>query len=61
MDAVQFGRWLSERRRRFGWRSQRALAETANSDFNLSGYHITEDFLARVEKAAWSAENEWKM
>ncbi len=58
MDAVQFGRWISERRRALGWNSQRALVEavyaahaanTLHNEVNLSGNTISEDFLARLE------------
>lgn len=53
MDAVQFGRWVSERRRALGWNSQRALvdavraANTTNDTRNTA--IISEDFLARLE------------
>src|SRR5947209_7256695 len=49
MDAVQFGRWLSDRRRKYGWRSQRVLVETINQDAFLKECGISEDFLARLE------------
>src|SRR5215467_4645351 len=49
MDAVQFGRWISERRRAGGWGSQRALAGSARHHPIISKYKITEDFLARLE------------
>src|SRR5690242_19720265 len=49
MDGVQFGRWISERRRKYGWSSQRALADTARHDPMLADYKISEDFLARLE------------
>lgn len=58
MDAVQFGRWVSERRRALGWNSQRALVEAvyaihaANNTHNeayVSSSNISEDFLARLE------------
>ena len=64
MDAVQFGRWVSERRRALGWNSQRALVDavqaayavhaahnTQNSQNNAYGRNnaISEDFLARLE------------
>ncbi len=49
MDAVRFGRWISERRRKCGWRSQRALVDTVCHDPLLSGYKISEDFLASLE------------
>jgi tetratricopeptide (TPR) repeat protein len=49
MDAVQFGRWISERRRAAGWSSQRALAGSARRHPLISKYRITEDFLARLE------------
>jgi len=49
MDAVQFGRWISERRRAAGWSSQRALAGSARHHPLISKYRITEDFLARLE------------
>ncbi|HLG63799.1 MAG TPA: AAA family ATPase [Ktedonosporobacter sp.] len=49
MDVVQFGRWISERRRKYGWSSQRALADTARHDPILADCKISEDFLARLE------------
>ena len=49
MDAVQFGRWISERRRAGGWGSQRALAGSVRHHPLISKYRITEDFLARLE------------
>lgn len=49
MDAVRFGRWISERRLKCGWRSQRALVETTRQDSFLSEFSISEDFLARLE------------
>ncbi len=49
MDAVRFGRWISERRRAGGWRSQRAFVEMAHQDPFLRTYNISEDFLARLE------------
>src|SRR6266704_5964392 len=49
MDAVQFGRWISERRRAGGRGSQRALAESVRRQPLISKYRITEDFLARLE------------
>lgn len=49
MDAVQFGRWMSEQRRKHGWRSQRSLVETVRHNPLLSKYNISEDFLARLE------------
>src|SRR5215471_5926684 len=49
MDAVRFGRWISERRRAGGWRSQRAFVEMAHQDVFLRRYSISEDFLARLE------------
>ncbi len=49
MDALQFGRWFSERRRRYGWGSQRALVETLHQHPLLREYGISEDFLARLE------------
>lgn len=49
MDAVRFGRWISERRRTGGWRSQRAFVEMAHQDPFLRTYNISEDFLARLE------------
>ena len=49
MDAVYFGRWISERRRKYGWSSQRALAETARHNPLLAEWKISEDFLARLE------------
>src|SRR5713101_8400873 len=49
MDAIQFGRWLSNRRRRCGWSSQRALAEATQQDPFFSACDISEKFLARLE------------
>src|SRR5260370_28130558 len=49
MDAVQFGRWIRERRRSGGWGSQRALAESVLTHACISKYRITADFLARLE------------
>jgi hypothetical protein len=49
MDAVRFGRWISERRRAGGWRSQKAFVEMAQQDAFLRTYSISEDFLARLE------------
>ena len=49
MDALQFGRWVGERRRRYGWGSQRALVEAVRHTPRLSEYSISEDFLARLE------------
>lgn len=55
MDAVQFGRWVSERRRALGWSSQRALVDAVHAMHNVhnesyvSSSNISEDFLARLE------------
>ncbi|WP_201362833.1 ATP-binding protein [Dictyobacter formicarum] len=49
MDAIQFGKWMSERRRKRGWSSQRALVETIRQDHFLKDVRISEDFLARLE------------
>src|SRR5215468_7936405 len=49
MDALRFGRWISDRRRRYGWGSQRALVEAARREPHLSEYGISEDFLSRLE------------
>ena len=49
MDAVRFGRWISQRRHAGGWRSQRAFVEMARQDLFLRTYNISEDFLARLE------------
>jgi len=49
MDAIQFGRWLSTRRRRCGWSSQRALAEATQHEPFFSECDISEKFLARLE------------
>lgn len=49
MEALQFGRWLSERRRARGWQSQRALAEATEADAHLGACGISEAFLARLE------------
>ncbi len=49
MDAIQFGRWLSNRRRRCGWSSQRALAAATQQEPFFSECDISEKFLARLE------------
>lgn len=49
MNSVQFGRWLSERRRACGWPSQRLLAEATQQHSFLNTSGISEDFLARLE------------
>ncbi|HVB22507.1 MAG TPA: tetratricopeptide repeat protein [Ktedonobacteraceae bacterium] len=55
MDAVQFGRWVSERRRTLGWNSQRALVDAVHAlqnvhnEAHVSSSNISEDFLARLE------------
>jgi hypothetical protein len=49
MNSVQFGRWLSERRRTCGWPSQRLLAESAQRHTLLHQSGISEDFLSRLE------------
>ncbi|MFL5690690.1 MAG: hypothetical protein ACJ795_02690 [Ktedonobacteraceae bacterium] len=49
MDAVQFGRWISERRRACGWQSQRTFIEAIRQDALLRGAGISEDFLSRLE------------
>jgi hypothetical protein len=49
VNAVQFGRWFSERRRISGWSSQRLLAETAQQHKMLCQSGISEDFLSRLE------------
>lgn len=49
MDAVQFGRWIGERRRACGWRSQRTLVEETRRDPFFRDCGISEDFLARLE------------
>lgn len=49
MNSVQFGRWLSERRRACGWPSQRLLAEAAQHHTIASQSGISEDFLSRLE------------
>ncbi len=49
MDAVQFGRWMSQRRRACGWQSQRALVDAARNDPLMIETGISEDFLARLE------------
>src|SRR5579884_1195993 len=54
-DPVQFGRWMSERRRALGWASQRALADAALRDPLTGESGITENFIARLEAGvlAW--------
>lgn len=49
MDAIQFGRWIGERRRKHGWSSQRAFVESLHSDPFLKDARISEDFVARLE------------
>lgn len=49
MNSVQFGRWLSERRRACGWPSQRLLSEAAQQHTILHSSGISEDFLSRLE------------
>ena len=55
MDAVQFGRWISERRRALGWNSQRVLVDAVHAlhseqnGTDVSNSNISEDFLARLE------------
>jgi tetratricopeptide (TPR) repeat protein len=49
MDALQFGKWLGDRRRKCGWRSQRAFVEAVREDAFLQDYAISEDFLGRLE------------
>ncbi|GCE23715.1 ATP-binding protein [Dictyobacter kobayashii] len=49
MDAIQFGKWMSERRRKRGWSSQRALVEMVRQDPSLKEARISEDFVARLE------------
>lgn len=49
MDVVQFGRWLAERRRACGWRSQRALVSASLADPHARDAEITAAFLARLE------------
>lgn len=49
MDVVQFGRWLAERRRACGWRSQRALVTASLADTHTREAEITAAFLARLE------------
>lgn len=54
MDTVQFGHWISERRSKYGFRSQRALAERVAGDPMLSKLDITENFLARLEAGSFA-------
>lgn len=49
MDGVQFGRWLSERRQKCGFASQRTLVERVKEDPVLGTLGISKDFLARLE------------
>lgn len=49
MNAIQFGRWLGERRHTCGWPSQRALAAAARKHPYVGAMHISEAFLARLE------------
>ena len=54
MDAVQFGQWIGERRSKYGFRSQRALAERVSNDPTLGKSGITENFLARLEAGSFA-------
>lgn len=49
MDAVRFGRWLSERRRECGWPSQRTLVHAATHDIHTGNQGISAAFIARLE------------
>jgi tetratricopeptide (TPR) repeat protein len=49
MDGMQFGRWISERRRARGWTSQRALLDAVVRDAVSCEAGISEDFIARLE------------
>lgn len=49
MDALQFGRWVHERRRACGFSSQRALLERIQQDHALAVQGFSEAFLARLE------------
>ncbi|HVB62946.1 MAG TPA: hypothetical protein VNE61_17270, partial [Ktedonobacteraceae bacterium] len=51
MNAVQFGRWLADRRRAYGYRSQRVLVAKIQANPLPWGMSdgISEDFLARLE------------
>lgn len=49
MDAIQFGRWVGNQRRKCGWPSQRRLVEEVRQNPFLSETGISEDFLARLE------------
>lgn len=49
MDAIQFGRWVSNQRRKCGWPSQRRLVEEVRQNPFLGEPGISEDFLARLE------------
>lgn len=53
MDAVQFGRWIGERRRACGWRSQRTLVEETRHEPFFRDCGISEDFLARLDLVIW--------
>ncbi len=54
MDAVQFGHWISGRRLKYGFRSQRALAERVSVDPRLGKLGMTENFLARLEAGSFA-------
>ncbi len=49
MDSMQFGQWMHERRRKYGFSSQRLLAERAQQDPVLAASGVSEAFLARLE------------
>ncbi|MGH2494298.1 MAG: ATP-binding protein [Ktedonobacteraceae bacterium] len=54
MNSVQFGHWIGERRLKYGFRSQRALAEHVSGDPTLNKLDITENFLARLEAGSFA-------
>lgn len=54
MNSVQFGHWISERRVKYGFRSQRVLAEHVSGDPTLNKLDITENFLARLEAGSFA-------
>ena len=49
MDALEFGRWISDRRRSHGWSSQQAFVEAVHREPHLKTTGISESFLARLE------------
>src|SRR5438046_6692060 len=49
MEPVRFGGWLSERRRKYGWASQRAFVEALRQSQVADAGILSEDGLSRLE------------